>query len=115
MTGLWPGSSLHYMQVLSEGRWEDYAWEYEETRYTYWGHGISWVESPELDPLGLDEREWFMTANTIARKASDLSYYLWKGSPLPKGFIPNIDSTPGGLGLNVDGKPATCPKISDGP
>ncbi|KAH6884857.1 hypothetical protein B0T10DRAFT_531035 [Thelonectria olida] len=83
VTALWPGSSLHYMQVLAENRWEDYEWVYDKERYAYWGQGLSWIESPELDPLGLEERESSMTSTTLPRKESDLTYYLWKSDPLP--------------------------------
>lgn len=87
VTALWPGSSLHYIQVLAENRWEDYHWAYEGERYAYWGHGISWVESPELDPLGLEEQESLKHSTTIPGKDSDLSFYLWKSPPLPQNFV----------------------------
>ncbi|KAH7009858.1 hypothetical protein EDB80DRAFT_838797 [Ilyonectria destructans] len=87
VTALWPGSSLHYIQVLAENRWEDYNWAYEGERYAYWGHGISWVESPELDPLGLEEQESLKYSTTIPGKDSDLSFYLWKSPPLPQNFV----------------------------
>lgn len=76
------------MQVLAENRWEDYKWEYDGERYGYWGQGISWVESPELDPLGVEEQDAWSTTTTIPRKDSDLSFYLWKGPPLPRSCIP---------------------------
>ncbi|KAL2209886.1 FAD/NAD(P)-binding domain-containing protein [Sarocladium strictum] len=91
VTAVWPGSSLHYLQVLSEGRWEDYSWKYKSNRYDYWGRGLSWIEKPELDPLGLKEREWFKTANTVARPDSDISYYLWKAPPLPEKYLVKPD------------------------
>nr|AFO67568.1 putative FAD-containing monooxygenase [Epichloe inebrians] len=47
ITALWPGSSLHYMQVLAEDRWEDYNWVYKRPRYDYWCNGLSWIEDPE--------------------------------------------------------------------
>ncbi|KAF7556447.1 hypothetical protein G7Z17_g1441 [Cylindrodendrum hubeiense] len=87
VTALWPGSALHYMQVLAENRWEDYNWAYEGERYAYWGPGISWIESPELDPLGLEEQESLKHATTIPGKDSDLSYYLWKSPPLPRNCV----------------------------
>ncbi|KPM36569.1 putative sterigmatocystin biosynthesis monooxygenase stcW [Neonectria ditissima] len=87
VTALWPGSALHYMQVLSENRWEDYEWKYERERYDYWGHGVSWVESPELDPLGVEEQESLINTTTIPRRNSDLSFYLWKSPPLPRAAV----------------------------
>lgn len=82
------------MQVLAEGRWEDYNWSYDRNRYAYFGHGESWVESPLCDPLGLDERECFMSSNTVPRKSSDLSFYLWKAPPLPEAYLPKVEETP---------------------
>lgn len=113
VTGLWPGSSIHYMQVLTEGRWEDYKWTYERNRYSYWGQGISWIESPELDPLGLDEREWFMTGNTVARKGSDLSYYLWKAPPLPQSYIPKFEE-PSVSASKTNGTVSAASKLTNG-
>lgn len=38
--GPWPGSSLHFMEVMSEPRWEDYNFEYlKGNRFSYFGHG----------------------------------------------------------------------------
>lgn len=81
VTALWPGSSLHYMQVLAENRWEDYKWEYCEERFSYWGQGISWVEDPSIDQLGLVERE-SMLSSTTPQKVGDISYYLWASEPI---------------------------------
>lgn len=92
VTALWPGSSLHYLQVLSEDRWEDYDWEYESERYTYWGSGVSWVEDPQGDPLGIDAREsWKMS--TVPRPGADLAFYLVESYPLPKDVMPEFDLT----------------------
>ncbi|KAG9496517.1 hypothetical protein J7337_011293 [Fusarium musae] len=84
VTGLWPGSSLHYIQVLSEDRWEDYKWTHELERYSYWGHGLSWIEEPSLDPLGATKQDMIEAMTTLPKKDSDLSFYLWKSSPLPE-------------------------------
>lgn len=88
VTGLWPGSSLHYIQVLSEDRWEDYNWEHKAERYSYWGHGFSWIENPDLDPLGAGKQNMIEAMTTIPSNDSDLSFYLWKSNPLPKSCIP---------------------------
>ncbi|KAH8896207.1 FAD/NAD(P)-binding domain-containing protein [Thozetella sp. PMI_491] len=84
VTALWPGSSLHYMQTLAENRWEDYRWVYRGERFSYWGSGVSWVEDASIDPLGLEERESLEKTTTIPKKGSDLSFYLWESTPLPR-------------------------------
>ncbi|KAI1045076.1 hypothetical protein LB505_009396 [Fusarium chuoi] len=84
VTGLWPGSSLHYIQVLSEDRWEDYEWTHESERYSYWSHGLSWIEEPGLDPLGATKQDMIEAMTTLPKKDSDLSFYLWESSPLPE-------------------------------
>ncbi|KAH7214445.1 hypothetical protein DER44DRAFT_819318 [Fusarium oxysporum] len=84
VTGLWPGSSLHYIQVLAEDRWEDYEWTHESERYSYWGHGLSWIEEPDLDPLGATKQDMIESMTTLPKKDSDLSFYLWESSPLPE-------------------------------
>lgn len=76
ITALWPGSGLHYMQCLAEDRWEDYAWEYHGERYAYWNRGFSWIEKPEMDPLGLQAVKSVQQMNTIPQPASDLSFYI---------------------------------------
>ncbi|KAF4835658.1 FAD-binding monooxygenase moxY [Colletotrichum tropicale] len=90
VSALWCGSSLHYMQSLAEDRWEDYEWRYNGNRYAYWGNGFSWIEKPELDPLGIGEREYSKTMTTIAERSSDLSFYLGKADPLPKGVLAHV-------------------------
>ncbi|KAM0323762.1 hypothetical protein ACHAQA_008699 [Verticillium albo-atrum] len=87
VTALWPGSSLHYLQVLAEDRWEDYHWEYEKERYAYWGSGVSWVEDSAGDPLGVQISEsWKMS--TVPYPGADLAFYLVESDPLPKGIMP---------------------------
>ncbi|KAE9570397.1 FAD-binding monooxygenase [Colletotrichum fructicola] len=90
VSALWCGSSLHYMQSLAEDRWEDYEWRFDGNRYAYWGNGFSWIEKPELDPIGIDEREYSKTMTTIAQRSSDLSFYLGKADPLPKGVLAHV-------------------------
>lgn len=66
VVALWPGSSLHYREVLAEDRWEDFEWRHGEggrgNRYAYWGRGFAEVEGAD---------------------GGDLAYYLGKGEPLP--------------------------------
>ncbi|KAF4876600.1 FAD-binding monooxygenase moxY [Colletotrichum siamense] len=90
VSALWCGSSLHYLQSLAEDRWEDYEWRFDGNRYAYWGNGFSWIEKPELDPIGIDEREYSKTMTTIAERSSDLSFYLGKADPLPKGVLAHV-------------------------
>ncbi|OHE98473.1 hypothetical protein CORC01_06264 [Colletotrichum orchidophilum] len=87
VSALWPGSSLHYMQCLAEDRWEDYEWRYDRERYSYWRDGFSWIEQPEKDPLGIEQREYATCMTTIPHRSSDLSFYLQKAEPLPPGVI----------------------------
>lgn len=47
--GLWPGTSLHYLETLSEIRWEDWDIEYNGNRFRFLGNGFSTIESQNLD------------------------------------------------------------------
>jgi cation diffusion facilitator CzcD-associated flavoprotein CzcO len=62
VVALWPGSSLHYREVLESNRWEDYEWQYRGNRFAYWGHGFAGVEH-EAD--------------------GDLAFYIKPRAPLP--------------------------------
>ncbi|KAL1887489.1 hypothetical protein Sste5346_010188 [Sporothrix stenoceras] len=60
---LWPGSSLHYREVLEANRWEDYEWKHRQSnRFAYWGQGFAKVED---------------------NGDGDLAYYLHAHEPLP--------------------------------
>ncbi|KAF2820155.1 hypothetical protein CC86DRAFT_304980 [Ophiobolus disseminans] len=61
VTAVWPGSSLHYREVLEQNRWEDWNWTYPAGRYKIWGSGKSAIE----------------------KSGGDHSYYLQHGSFLP--------------------------------
>lgn len=79
------------MQCLAEDRWEDYEWRYDGERYSYWREGFSWIEQPDKDPLGIEQREYATSMTTIPHRSSDLSFYLQKAESLPSGavaFIP---------------------------
>lgn len=82
------------MQTLAENRWEDFNWIYRNERFSHWGQGISWIEEPELDPLGIDEREDMFNMNTIPRKGDDLSYYLWRSHPIPEKSLESFCGVP---------------------
>jgi len=78
VTALWPGSGVHYMQCLSEDRYEDYEWRYNGERFAYWGRGFSWIEKPEKDPLGLQIAKSTERMTTLPDPRSDLSFYITK-------------------------------------
>jgi hypothetical protein len=69
---------------LAEDRWEDYEWKFtENNRFSYWGPGLSWIEDPSIDSLGIDESDSRVTTATIPRRGDDISFYLRKHVPLP--------------------------------
>ncbi|KAG4410689.1 hypothetical protein IFR04_016172 [Cadophora malorum] len=46
VTAIWPGSSLHFMDVLKDPRWEDFKWTYDGgNRFSFLGNGRSQIES----------------------------------------------------------------------
>lgn len=47
VTALWPGSTLHYIEALSELRMEDWEVKYSGNRFAWLGNGYS---QTELDP-----------------------------------------------------------------
>ncbi|OAL56021.1 FAD/NAD(P)-binding domain-containing protein [Pyrenochaeta sp. DS3sAY3a] len=48
--GPWPGSSLHYLELMSEPRWEDWEIEYtSKNRFAFLGNGKSSVEANKGD------------------------------------------------------------------
>ncbi|GME64808.1 putative sterigmatocystin biosynthesis monooxygenase stcW [Neofusicoccum parvum] len=55
ITGLWPGSMLHFLEAIREPRWDDWEIEYWGNRFAWLGNGFSQLE---VDPDG------------------DLSYYI---------------------------------------
>ncbi|KAF1953107.1 putative FAD-containing monooxygenase [Byssothecium circinans] len=65
VTAIWPGSSLHYREVLVAGRFEDWTWKYKKNRFSNWGDGASAAERVE---------------DTATR---DLAYYLTPRPNLP--------------------------------
>jgi len=64
VTALWPGSSLHYREILESNRWEDFDWRYQGNRFAYWGLGQARVEK-DAEP-----------------GAADLAYYIRHHEPL---------------------------------
>jgi len=48
VTALWPGSTLHYIEALSEGvRWDDFNVKYNGNRWAWLGNGYSQTELDE--------------------------------------------------------------------
>ncbi|KAF2179966.1 FAD/NAD(P)-binding domain-containing protein [Zopfia rhizophila CBS 207.26] len=48
VTAIWPGSSLHFMDVLKNPRWEDFKWTYDSgNRFSFLGNG--YVNSPTVN------------------------------------------------------------------
>ncbi|KEF53693.1 cyclohexanone monooxygenase [Exophiala aquamarina CBS 119918] len=45
VTALWPGSTLHYIEALSEIRWDDLEVKYNGNRFSWLGNGFSQCES----------------------------------------------------------------------
>lgn len=45
VTALWPGSGLHYVDALSQPRWEDYEYTYVDSNpFSYLGDGFTHIE-----------------------------------------------------------------------
>ena len=84
ISALWPGSTLHYMQTLAENRWEDYNWQHSRDRFAYWANGVSWTEDRAADVLGFEEREGMENCRSVPKTDSDLSFYLYESTPLPR-------------------------------
>ena len=51
VTAIWPGSGLHYREVLQSDRWEDFEWNYDSNRFAYWGLGFSQAERETVPDL----------------------------------------------------------------
>lgn len=66
VTAIWPGSSLHYREVLANGRFEDFQWKYRQNRFAYWEDGLSAQE------------------RVSDTKVQDLSYYMLPAVNLPE-------------------------------
>lgn len=47
VTALWPGSTLHYIECLSEVRWDDFDVKYNGNRWAWLGNGCSQTELDE--------------------------------------------------------------------
>ena len=74
--GIWPGSSLHYYEVLSEPRYEDYEYTYPEDEgmedgeevdkdggwamWRYLGNGFTEREEKERQEPGTQDLAWYL-------------------------------------------------------
>lgn len=75
--GLWPGSTLHAVELLRSPRWEDYEYEYDE---------------PEDDPIKANRLRWLGNgwSEIQLRDGGDMSYYIedayidFPSAPLPE-------------------------------
>ena len=45
VTALWPGSTLHYLEMIAEPRYEDWSFKYSGNRFAYLGNGFSQTET----------------------------------------------------------------------
>ena len=45
VTALWPGSTLHYLEMIAEPRYEDWSFKYSGNRFAYLGNGFSQTEA----------------------------------------------------------------------
>ncbi len=77
VTAIWPGSRLHYFEVMKEPRFEDFDIQYLGNRFAYFGNGFTSTElNPDANPVwyfDILERElkdgnkafWDLTLDTI--------------------------------------------------
>lgn len=56
VTGLWPGSALHFHEAIREVRWDDWDVKYRGNRFAWLGNGFSQVE---VDPEG--DLSWYIS------------------------------------------------------
>lgn len=68
VTALWPGSTLHYIECLTEVRWDDFTVKYNGNRYAWLGNGYS---QTELD----DTADW---AYYIREEDDGPHYSRWR-------------------------------------
>lgn len=100
ITALWPGSSLHYREVLAAGRFEDFQWKYHGNRFAYWKEGLSAMELHD-DP-----------------KHRDLSFYMLQQPNLPRHlFLSDMppssdDETQVSTQMAVNGTKADCSLVT---
>lgn len=47
VTALWPGSTLHYLETISDVRYDDWNIKYNGNRFAYLGNGFSQTETDD--------------------------------------------------------------------
>ena len=70
VTAIWPGSRLHYFEVMKEPRFEDFDIDYRGNRFAYMGNGYT---STELDPNG--NAVWYF--DVLERELAKGTNALW--------------------------------------
>ncbi|KAF2138419.1 uncharacterized protein K452DRAFT_321006 [Aplosporella prunicola CBS 121167] len=66
VTALWPGSSLHAVNVLSEVRWEDYeSRPWDGNPFGWFGNG--WTRAERDEGAGVEARTWYLNNTNILR------------------------------------------------
>jgi hypothetical protein len=69
--GPWPGSALHFIQLLRQPRWEDYDIEYlTPNRFEYLGNGKSEAESTGDDLAWYVNEPGISDANSVHNECS---------------------------------------------
>ena len=81
ISSVWPGSGLHYMEMLSETRWEDYDIEYRDKKNMFAFLGTGYVRQHRTPGADL---AWYLTpANIDPRWIKEIETYEEK--PLQNG------------------------------
>ncbi|EKG13648.1 hypothetical protein MPH_09113 [Macrophomina phaseolina MS6] len=65
ITGLWPGSALHFHEAIREVRWDDWEVRYVGNRFAWLGNGFSQLE---MDPEG--DLSWYIGERDDAEHGS---------------------------------------------
>lgn len=65
VTGLWPGSMLHFREAIKQPRWDDWEIVYEGNRFAWMGNGFS---QTEVDPEG--DVSWYISEKDDSEFAS---------------------------------------------
>jgi cation diffusion facilitator CzcD-associated flavoprotein CzcO len=59
--GIWPGSSLHYYETISEPRFEDWEYTYrEENMWAFLGNGWTMLEEKDRENGGNEDLSWYL-------------------------------------------------------
>ncbi|KAL9092133.1 MAG: hypothetical protein Q9165_004566, partial [Trypethelium subeluteriae] len=60
--GIWPGSSLHYYEIISEPRYEDYEYVYQSRNmWNFLGNGETQLEADDADNGGKNDLSFYLT------------------------------------------------------